>query len=140
MAFGPRVGDAGFEEAEDLGPPGVDGVSESGCFGQISGEDSLMEAVEPIGDGGPVGGREQHPKAFLDAQAARTSPVGSLLSVKLALSRSSARGESRSPARSSSRRLAHAGSVVRPRRPSCSRKTRWRTSVTICPASRSRWK
>jgi hypothetical protein len=79
-------------------------------------------------------------KRSLTPQAALISPVGSLLGVKMELSRSNARAESRSPARSSSRRFAHPGSFVPPRRPSCSRTTRWRTSVTNSPASRSRWK
>ncbi len=60
----------------------------------------------------------------LTAQAAAISLVGSLSDAKVRSSRASACGESRFPARSSSRRLAQAGSFLRPRRPSCSRATR----------------
>ena len=48
--------------------------------------------------------------------------------------------DSRSRARSSSRRLAQVGSVVRPRRSNRSRVTRWRTAVTALLASMIRWK
>jgi hypothetical protein len=54
--------------------------------------------------------------------------------------RASAASDSRSRPCSSRRRLAHAGSSFRPRRPSRSRVTRWRTAVTALFASMIRWK
>ena len=79
-------------------------------------------------------------KRSLTPQAARISPVGSLLAVKLALSRSSARGES--PVAGPQQQP-----PVGPRRvggPAAATellpKDALADVVTISPASRSRWK
>lgn len=57
--LGSRVGDPGFKEAQDLGPPGVDGLGKPGRFGYVDGGDGLVEAVQPGGDGVSVAGGQQ---------------------------------------------------------------------------------
>jgi len=64
-AFGSAVGDAGFQEAEDLGPPGVDGFRQPGGFRDVDQTDRLVETVQPVGDRVPVPGGEQLPQQLL---------------------------------------------------------------------------
>ena len=71
--------------------------------------------------------------------ADRICPVGSWSTQPFHI-RANAAGESRSRPRSNNLRFAHAGSIFRPRRPSRSRVTRWRTSVTALFPSMIRWK
>src|SRR4051812_50163209 len=53
-ALGPGVGDAGGQEAEDLGPPGLDGAGQPLEFGQPGVGAPGVEPVQPGGDLVPV--------------------------------------------------------------------------------------
>jgi hypothetical protein len=132
-ALGAGVGDAVLQGDGDVRPPGLDGVGEPGGLGHAAGGAVPVERPEPF---------PQHPRVRGDASSIRSrsmqphaapiSFVGSS-AASIAWSRSSCLRESRSPAVSSSRRCAHAASVLRPRRPCRSRDTRCRTCVTMSP-------
>src|SRR5512134_1596689 len=63
--LGPGVRDAGLEEAEDLRPPGVDGLGEARGLGQVRERDGLVEAVQSGGGRVPVPGRQHLAKPLL---------------------------------------------------------------------------
>src|SRR5512144_3293721 len=66
-ALGGGVRDAGLEEGEDLGPPGVDGLGEPTRLRHVGEGGGLVEAVQPVRNGVPIPGREQLAQPFLDA-------------------------------------------------------------------------
>ena len=51
-AFGCGVGDARFQECQDLGPPGVDGAGDALDFGDVGAGSSApgVETVQTVGD------------------------------------------------------------------------------------------
>ena len=143
-ALGPGVREPGREEHLDRRPPGLDRLGERGQLGDLGVGAPAVERPEPAGGSRRGARRWRRSRTARGVPPSRSTPTGSARSGRDRRSRSTSAptpaGESRSRPRSSSRRFAHAGSIVRPRRPSSSRVTRWRTAVTALFASMIRWK
>ena len=65
-AFGAGVIDVFEQGGEDGWPPGRDGAGESGRFGQLGVDDSLVKVGQSPPDPARLGFGEQQPEAFLD--------------------------------------------------------------------------
>ena len=136
--LGAGVRDVLGEGDQDGRPPGLDRAGEPGRFGQV-GRRSRRRRSRPAATGSSTGScsASSSRRRSLTAQAAPISPVGSAAS-SMVVSRRHCLVDRCSAPVSSSLRFTQTGSPVRPRRPSWSRVTRCRTSVTMALASATR--
>jgi len=128
--FGSGVVHVLEEGDEDGGPPGLDRAGEAGRFGELSIDGGLVEVGQSPSDPRRFVFTEEESEAFVAAQAAWTSLMGSQAS-KDRHSRFHCLLDRCSAPVSRMCRLSPIGSAVVPRRPSRLRVRRCRTSVTM---------
>src|SRR5215217_3882699 len=136
-AFGAGVGGVLGERDQDGWPPGLDGVGQSGGFGQLGVDGGVVEVGQPPPDLRRLRRGEQHPEPFFYTPGG-ADLVGRIMIIEYPVEPGPllrrevfGGGEQQPPVHPD-------GSATVPRRPSRSRVMRCRTSVTIWLASATR--